>query len=174
MSATDTVQQHPANPLTGFVSVEVKTLRLTKADAVDLFVQYEPHCEPMLYCRAGARPSDEQFAELEESGVEQLYVRNDDFFNFSSDLMESLGDLLQQDDISKADKFAALQLAVAVEIEQTLRLVDCSKFRALADKIGHDLVALLAGAKCCPANCFELPGTISTRLRTSRTLPATA
>jgi HD-GYP domain-containing protein (c-di-GMP phosphodiesterase class II) len=156
MSATDTVQQHPANPLTGFVSVEVKTLRSAKADAVDLFVQYEPHCEPMLYCRAGARPTDEQFAELEESGVEQLYVRNDDFFNFSSDLMESLGDLLQQDDISKTDKFAALQLAVAVEIEQTLRLVDCSKFRALADKIGHDLVALLAGAEVLPRELFRI------------------
>jgi len=152
----DAVDQNPGNPLAGFVPVAIQTLRTSKADAVDLFVQYEPNCEPVLYTRSGCCPNDEQFAELADVGVESLYVRNDDFFNFSSNLMESLEVLLQKEDVSKSEKFAALQLAVAVEIEQTLRLVDCEKFRNLAEKIGHDLVCLLANAEVLPRELFRL------------------
>ena len=104
----------------------------------------------------GSRPNADQFRELEEGGVEQLYVRNGDFYNFSNDLLESLESLLQQETLPKAEKFAALQLAVAVEIEQTLRLVDCGRFRALADKIGHDLVGLLAEGEILPRELFRI------------------
>jgi HD-GYP domain-containing protein (c-di-GMP phosphodiesterase class II) len=154
MSATITANDQAVNHLAGYVPVQLHTLRTTRADAADLFVQYEPHCEPMLYSRAGSRPNEQQFAELEEAGVESLYVRNDDFYTFSSDLMDSLESLLQQESLPKAEKFAALQLAVAVEIEQTLRLVDCGKFRALAEKVGHDLVDLLGNAEVLPRELF--------------------
>ena len=122
------------NRLAGFVPVQVRTLRSTKTDAADLFVQYEPQAEPVLYCRAGSRPDEQQFAELAEGGVENLYVRSDDFCNLSNDVLASLDSLLKQDDIRRTEKFAALQIAVAVTVEQTLRLVDCSKFHALANK----------------------------------------
>ena len=90
--------------------------------------------EPVLYCRAGSRPDEQQFAELAEGGVENLYVRNDDFCNLSNDVLASLESLLKREDIRRTEKFAALQIAVAVTVEQTLRLVDCSKFHALADE----------------------------------------
>lgn len=144
------------DPLKGYVSVQLSTLRSVGANAADLFVQYEPHSEPVLYCRAGSRPEPQQFQELQEAGVEQLYVRNDDFYNFSNGLLESIEAILQQESIPQSEKFAALQLAVAVEVEQTLRLVDCSKFRALAEKIGHDLVGLLAGGEILPRELFRI------------------
>ncbi len=156
MNATLAANGQVTNPLNGFVPVQLRTLRTTAANAADLFVQYESQCEPMLYSRAGSSPDEEQFAELEAAGVEYLYVRNDDFYRFSSDLMESLASLLQQDSLPKTDKFAALQLAVAVEIEQTLRLVDCSKFRSLAEKIGHELVGLLGDADVLPRELFRI------------------
>ena len=156
MSATITANDQAVNHLAGFVPVQLHTLRSTRADAADLFVQYEPHCEPMLYSRAGSRPNEQQFAELQEAGVESLYVRNDDFYTFSSDLMDSLESLLQQESLPKTEKFAALQLAVAVEIEQTLRLVDCGKFRAVAEKVGHDLVDLLGDAEVLPRELFRI------------------
>jgi HD-GYP domain-containing protein (c-di-GMP phosphodiesterase class II) len=156
MSATAVANDQATNPLAGFVPVQLHTLRTTRVDAADLFVQYEPHCEPMLYSRAGSRPNEEQFAELEEAGVENLYVRNDDFYTFSSDLMESLASLLKEESLPKTEKFAALQLAVAVEIDQTLRLVDCSKFRTLAEKIGHELVGLLGDAEVLPRELFRI------------------
>lgn len=156
MSDTLTVNQQGDNPSTGFVPVRVCTLRASQANAVDLFMQYEPATQPRLYCRAGSRPDEQQFGELEAAGVEHLYVRSGDFPNFSNDLLESLDSLLQQATIPPAEKFAALQQAVAVAVEQALRLVDCSKFRALAEKVGNDVVSLLASADVLPRELFRL------------------
>src|SRR3954447_18828719 len=134
MTATAIETDQAPNRLAGFVPVQIRALRSTQAIAADLFVQYEPQAEPMLYCRAGSHPDEQQYAELAEAGVENLYVRSGDFSNFSNDLLDSFESLLKRDDVRQTEKFAALQLAVAVALEQTLRLVDCSKFHALAEK----------------------------------------
>ena len=152
-----TIATPPAtNPLAGFVPVQVRTLRSTKADAVDLFMQYEPSEEPRLYCRAGTSPDAGQFVELAKAGVENLYVRSADFAQFSNDLLESIDVLIKEPLLHSADKFAALQLAVAISIEQTLRLVDCSKFLTLAEKIGNDLVELFGDGQAVPRELFRL------------------
>jgi HD-GYP domain-containing protein (c-di-GMP phosphodiesterase class II) len=156
MSATATVSDQATNRLAGFVPLQVRTLRLTKTDAADLFVQYEPNAEPVLYCRAGSHPEDQQFAELAEGGVESLYIRDDDFCNISNDVLAKLDSLVKQNNIRPAEKFAALQIAVAVTVEQTLRLVDCSKFRALARKVGEDLVMLFGDADVLPRELFRM------------------
>ncbi|HEX4414033.1 MAG TPA: hypothetical protein VH107_10430, partial [Lacipirellulaceae bacterium] len=56
----------------GFVPVPVRTLRATRGDAVDLFMQFEPGTQPRLYCRAGCRPEESQFTELAAANVENL------------------------------------------------------------------------------------------------------
>jgi HD-GYP domain-containing protein (c-di-GMP phosphodiesterase class II) len=145
-----------ASALAGFVPVQVRTVRATKADAVDLFLQYEPASEPRLYCRAGNRPDEGQFAELATAGVENLYIRSGDFASFSNDLLDSIGALIKEPLIHSADKFAALQLAVAMAVEQTLRLVDCGKFRALAERVGNDLVELFGDTEPLPRELFRL------------------
>jgi HD-GYP domain-containing protein (c-di-GMP phosphodiesterase class II) len=156
MSATGTVTEPVANRHAGFVPVQVRTLRSTKSDAVDLFVQYEAQSEPVLYCRAGSHPDEQQFAELAEGGVENLYVRSDEFCNLSNDVLASLESLLKQDDLRRTEKFAALQIAVAVAVEQTLRLVDCSKFLALAKKVGDDVVTLFGDGDALPRELFRM------------------
>jgi HD-GYP domain-containing protein (c-di-GMP phosphodiesterase class II) len=110
----------------------------------------------VLYCRAGGRPDEQQFAELAAGGVENLYVRSGDFGNLSNDVLASLESLLKQGDIRRTEKFAALQIAVAVTVEQTLRLVDCSKFRALATKVGDDLVTLFGDGDVLPRELFRM------------------
>ena len=156
MSAMTADKEKAANPLAGFVPVQVRTLRSTKVDSCDLFVQYEPQCEPVLYSRAGSHPEEQQFAELAEAGVENLYVRSGDFGNLSKELLESLESILKRDDMRRSDKFATLQLAVAVAIEQTLRLTDCSKFRELATKVGGDLVTVLGDGDVLPRELFRM------------------
>src|SRR5215208_4617144 len=99
MSATATAPEQAPNCLAGFVPVQVRTLRLTKTDAADLFVQYEPNAEPVLYCRAGSHPDDQQFAELAEGGVESLYVRDDDFCSISNDVLAKLDSVVEQKNI---------------------------------------------------------------------------
>src|SRR4029078_7067017 len=98
MSATATFKEQAVNPIAGFVPVQVRTLRSTKVDVVDLFVQYEAHFEPVLYSRPGSHSDEQQFSELAQAGVESLYVRSGDFANLSNDLLESLESILKQDD----------------------------------------------------------------------------
>lgn len=156
MSAIATVAEETTNRLAGFVPVQVRMLRTTKSDVSDLFVQYEHQTEPVLYCRAGSCPEEQQFVELAEGGIDNFYVRSADFATLSNELMSSLDSLLKRDDIRTGDKFAALQIAVAVSLEQTLRLVDCSKFHALAEKIGDDLVNLLDDGDILPRELFRM------------------
>jgi HD-GYP domain-containing protein (c-di-GMP phosphodiesterase class II) len=124
--------------------------------AVDLFSHIDSGRDPVLYCRAGRRFEQAHLHQLCESGVEQLYVRASDFYDFSRDLLESLDSLLQRDAVPQTEKYAALQVAVAVEIEQSFRMVDCGKFCRVAEKIGHDLVNLLAGSDVIPRELFQI------------------
>jgi HD-GYP domain-containing protein (c-di-GMP phosphodiesterase class II) len=156
MTAIATAVEQAANRLAGFVPVQVRTLRLTRSDVADLFVQYEPTSEPVLYCRAGSRPDEQQFAELAQGGVENLYVRNDDFCNLSNTLFASLELVLNRQDIRETEKFAALQNAVAATLEQTLRLIECSKFYALAGKISRELVTLFSDGDVLPSELLRV------------------
>lgn len=156
MSVSTIVEGRVANPLAGYVPVQVHTLRSTKTDSADLFVQYNTEAEPILYCRAGSHPDALQFAELQDAGVENFFVRSADFNMLSNDLLESLDSVLQQENLRRAEKFATLQLAVAVALEQTLRLVDCGKFHALAEKVGDDLIKLLANGDVLPRELFQM------------------
>jgi HD-GYP domain-containing protein (c-di-GMP phosphodiesterase class II) len=140
----------------GFMPIAVGTLRTTRADAVDLFVQYDAGTQPRLYSRADHGPSDEQFAELLAAGIENLYVRSRDFATFSNQLLDSVDSILKEPLIHSAEKYAALQLAVAVAVEQTLRLVDCTKFHTLAEKVGQDLVNLFTKSEPLPRELFRL------------------
>jgi HD-GYP domain-containing protein (c-di-GMP phosphodiesterase class II) len=144
------------NCATGFVSVPIHTIRALRADTADLYVQYVPSQEPTLYCRAGSHPDQQQFTELAGSGVECLYVSSDDFSNFSNNLLTSLESILDKEHLKIPEKFVALQLAVAIAVEQTLRLVDCNKFRKLAQKVGDDLVALFGDGATLPREIFKL------------------
>ncbi len=140
----------------GFVPIAVRPLRASHADAVDLFVQYETGTQPRLYSRADHGPSDDQYAELVSGGIENLYVRSRDFAAISNQLLDSVDSILKEPLIHSAEKYAALQLAVAIAVEQTLRLVDCSKFHTLAEKVGQDLVNLFTKSEPLPRELFRL------------------
>jgi HD-GYP domain-containing protein (c-di-GMP phosphodiesterase class II) len=145
-----------ANPTAGYVPMRASTLRSIDTAAADLFVQYDRRNPPVLYCRAGCRLDGEHFAELADAGIEQVFVARDDFDRFSSVLLNSLEAYLQQDSIPQTEKFAALQVAVSVEIEHSLRVVDCSRFQAVAEKVGRQLVSLLAASDVLPRDLFRI------------------
>lgn len=93
---------------------------------------------------------------LAESGVRSVYIRAADFRDFGADLLHSIQSLLEQDSIPCAERFAALQTAVSVELEQAARLVDCGKYVELADKVGRDLVKLLNSSDVLPDELFRI------------------
>jgi HD-GYP domain-containing protein (c-di-GMP phosphodiesterase class II) len=127
-----------------------------KSFATDLYVQYEAGKEPRLYCKAGDPPDRDQFTGFITAGMQNLFVHGDDFTSFSNGLFESIGGVIAEPLVHSTEKFAALQLAVAIAVEQSLRLVDCSKFRALAEKVGDNLVTLFGKRDVLPRELFRL------------------
>jgi HD-GYP domain-containing protein (c-di-GMP phosphodiesterase class II) len=156
MFVTATIGDSATSVDSDYVSVRALALQSVDTASVDLFVRYEREAPPVLYCRAGCPIGSDQFQELAEAGVEHLCVRSSDFDLFGSMMRDSLDSYLRRDDVPQTDRFAALQVAVAVEIEQSLRLSDCSKFRSVAEKVGHDLVALLATSDVLPRDLFRI------------------
>lgn len=156
MVATAIDCRRPLDPLANYVAVRATTLRTIDMVAADLFVQYGQRNAPVLYCRAGSQPNPQQFVELAEAGVENLYVRAAEFHRFSDGLLESLESVLGNESISPAEKFAVMQLAVAVAMDQSLRLVDCTKFRAMAEHIGHEVVELVSDGDMLPRELFRI------------------
>jgi HD-GYP domain-containing protein (c-di-GMP phosphodiesterase class II) len=144
------------NPLAGFVPVQVAMLRRLRFAAVDIHVHSEPQRPPVLYCRAGFPLETQQLFGLSDAGVEQVYVRTNDFQDFGAHLLESVDADQQHEEVPHNERFAALQLALAVEIERTARLIDCRQYCSLSERIGRDLASLLAASNALPRDLFRL------------------
>jgi HD-GYP domain-containing protein (c-di-GMP phosphodiesterase class II) len=144
------------NPTAGYLAVQVGMLQRLQHATVDLFVQYEPHSAPVLYHRAGCPIETEQLSGLTNAGVEHIFVRTADFQQFGSHLLESVDTLVGEKPVPGAERFAVLQVALAMEIERTSRLIDCGQYVALAEKVGRDLTSLLSSNKVLPKDLFRL------------------
>jgi HD-GYP domain-containing protein (c-di-GMP phosphodiesterase class II) len=155
--STATIQElKTANPVSGYMTVQVEMLRRLRHSTVDLYIQYETGCEPVLYYRAGSPLEADQAARLLESGVRQVLVRTDEFHRFASHLMDTVDSDAERESVRPSERFAALQLAMAVEIEHAARLVDCGPYLAVADKLGRELTAMLVNNSVMPRDLFRL------------------
>jgi HD-GYP domain-containing protein (c-di-GMP phosphodiesterase class II) len=144
------------NPTAGYFAVQLDMLRRLQSSAADLFVQYEPNSEPVLYHRAGCPLEAEQLAKLTDASIQHIYVRTEDFQHFGANLLQAVDSVAGREVIPAAERFAALQVAMAVEIEQVSRLVDCGPFVSLAQKVGPELSSLLANSNVLPRDLFRL------------------
>jgi HD-GYP domain-containing protein (c-di-GMP phosphodiesterase class II) len=153
MAATASPELKQAAPTAGYMPVQVDMLLRLDRTPVDLFLKYESK-EPVLYHRAGCRLEPGQAARLVETGVRQIYVRTDQFQDFASHLLETIDS--QDVPVPPAERYAALQLAMAVEIEHAARLVDCGPYVNVAEKLGRELTALLVGNSVLPRDLYRL------------------
>src|SRR5262245_6042160 len=122
MAATAALTPTPAetqsaNPLAGFMSVHVEMLRRLSEAVVDLYAQLEKTCEPALYLRARCPIEPARTAPLIGSGARQFLGRSEDFHRFASHLLETVDATAEHESVPPAERFAALQLAMAAEIE---------------------------------------------------------
>jgi HD-GYP domain-containing protein (c-di-GMP phosphodiesterase class II) len=136
------------------MTVQVEMLRRLPTATVDLYIQYESDAEPVLYYRAGGPLDPDQANRLRERGVRNILVRTDEFHRFASHLLDTIDS--QSETVPPSERFAALQLAMAVEIEHAARLVDCGPYVAVADKLGRDLSALFVNNSVLPRDLFRL------------------
>ncbi len=155
--APTTLATIPAvDPLRGFLPVHVDMLRRVRRAPVDIYIQHERKSSPTLYCRAGLSLENQQLLGLAEAGIRDVYVQSSEFRDFGAHLLETIESLAEQEAIPAADRFAALQLAVAMEIEHTIRLTDCSKFVSLSEKVGRDIALFVAGNNVLPRDLYRI------------------
>jgi HD-GYP domain-containing protein (c-di-GMP phosphodiesterase class II) len=154
--ATAEREIHAASPTAGYLPVQIAMLRRLGQATVDLFIQYERTAEPVLYHRAGCAMDADQVSKLVEGGVDHIYVRSEDFQHFGAHLMAAVDALAEHESIPPAERYAALQMAIATEIEHATRLVDCGPYVAVADKLGRELTTLLANNNVLPRELFQL------------------
>ena len=156
MTTIATPSLNSAQPASGYMTVQVEMLRRLPRSIVDLYVQYEAEREPVLYYRAGSPLEADQAPRLMESGVRQVLVRSDEFYRFASNLLDTVDSLADDEAIPAGERFAALQLAMAVEIEHAAHLVDSGPYVAVADKVGRELTSLLVNNNVLPRDLFRL------------------
>jgi HD-GYP domain-containing protein (c-di-GMP phosphodiesterase class II) len=156
MAAVATPELKAANPAAGYMPVQVEMLRRLSRSPVDLYIQYELSSEPVLYYRAECPLEADQAFRLMERGVRQIFVRSDEFHRFASHLLETVDSQSENEAVPAGERFAALQLAMAVEIEHAARLVDCGPYVAVADKLGRELTSLLVNNNVLPRDLFRL------------------
>ncbi len=145
-----------ADPLYGYLPVHVDLLRHVRVAAVDVFTQADNRHVPRLYCRAGLPLDSGQLLGLAEAGVRDVYVRTTDFPEFGAQLLKSVDSQIEHQTVSPAERYAVMQLAVAVEIEHAARMVDCGKLVSLSDRVGRDLVSILAASSVLPCDLFRI------------------
>jgi HD-GYP domain-containing protein (c-di-GMP phosphodiesterase class II) len=155
---TSALQSEPkqGSATAGYMPVQVDMLRRLTRTPTDLFVQYETGKDPVLYHRACCPLEAGQVARLTESGVRQIYVRTNQFQDFAACLLETIDADSEKETVAPAERYAALQLAMAVEIEHAARLMDCGPYVTVAEKLGRELTSLLVGSNVLPQDLYCL------------------
>ncbi len=156
MSALITTKPLIASPNVGYMSVHVELLRRLDQAVVDIYARRDSTCEPTLYLRAGCSIDCTQTARLVSRGAQQIFVRSEDFHQFASNLFEIVNATAENESVEPAERFAALQLAMAVEIERATRLVDSGPYVAAAEKAGRELTSILVDNEVIPTDLFRL------------------
>jgi HD-GYP domain-containing protein (c-di-GMP phosphodiesterase class II) len=156
MAITAQVSDAAANPLSGYLAVQIEALRRLERAVVDLFVQEDPDSPPALYQRVGGELDRELLDRLADSRIRKIYVRNEDFHRFGANLLDRVESLAAHDVIPPAERFAALQMAVAMEIERTASMIDCGPYVAVSQRVGQDLTQVFADNDVLPNDLFRL------------------
>lgn len=149
-------QARTENPTAGFVAVKVEMLRRMRTTAVDLFVQYDAANAPVLYHRSDSPIDAKQWQTLTESGVQHIFVRSGDFQSFGKNLLQTVKSAVEIESVPPAERFAALQIALAVEIERTAHMIDCGPYVEIAERVAGDLTNLLLSNNVLPRDLFRL------------------
>jgi HD-GYP domain-containing protein (c-di-GMP phosphodiesterase class II) len=156
MAAISSPVRAAINPVAGFVAVQVEMLRRLRTAVVDVYVQNDSARPPILYCAAGHSLESHRLFDLTEAGVEQVFVRTGEFQDFGAHLLEAVEADHEREPVPQNERYAALQLALAVEIERTAQLIDCGPYVQLSGKVARDLTSLLSASNVLPRDLFRL------------------
>lgn len=143
---------HPA----GYTPVSIELLNYVCQIDVNLYSFVSLKSSPVLF-RDAKYPVDlQQIKRLTSDGARFFYVRDNEFNRISRNLFQSLDTLIQDDSVPETTRFAAVQVAVAAEVERTLQATDCKPFVEVAEQVGQGISATLTLRGVLPAKLFGI------------------
>jgi HD-GYP domain-containing protein (c-di-GMP phosphodiesterase class II) len=140
----------------GLIAIPIVALRALRRVDADLYVMHDFAAQPVLYQRTGTQLTASQAAELEGTGHRNLYVGTAEFERVGAQLLGSLGEVLEDDNVPSQDRFGVLQIAVAAELEHSVRLIHCDKFVELSLGIGRHIRGLIGTRQLLPYDLFRI------------------
>ena len=149
---------HPlSDPATaGFIPIPRGVLRSIEDVHVDLFIRHEDQDQLVLFREAKYDLSQARADDLKRNCRDVLYVAACDFGPLSKLLMESLEEIVNEESLSRVDRFEVLQTAVAVEVEQSLRLVNNDRFLQLSSRVGQQISSLMSSGEVVPRELYRI------------------
>lgn len=137
---------------TGYLSVSTTLLKWLSTAPVDLFVRYASQGPLRLY-RRGGTSMEGPLAVADGDVINNcLYVRAEDFACLGSHTLASL----EASNAPPGERYAALQMAMGMEIERALHVPDCSPYVAISSTIARDVVSLIGKHQILPVDLFRL------------------
>jgi HD-GYP domain-containing protein (c-di-GMP phosphodiesterase class II) len=143
---------HPA----GYAALPLAGVRWLEPAGVDLYACEGAAARPNLLCGRSLELSQERMHHLAEEGVNHLFVRGSDFERVSRLLRAELGQILACGEISPEEQIALLQMAAAVDIESTFRLIKCDRYVSHARQYGKLIAWLACSHDIVAHRLFEL------------------
>ncbi|MEZ6072690.1 MAG: HD domain-containing protein [Pirellulales bacterium] len=140
----------------GLVAVPLIALRSVRRVEADLYVYCMNSQRPVLYQRAGTRLTGDQADALEAAGNRCLYVCVGEFNRVGKQLLASLSTLLENDDITPAERYGVLQTAVSAEVEHAVKLVHCDRFVKLSSDVARHIRSLVESRQLLPHDLFRI------------------
>lgn len=141
--------------LTGYEPVPSELARVLDRVEVDLFKFHSGERQPKLYRSATMRITEQQHAAI-QSRTFDLFVRAGDFDRMSSELLNGLDEVMQDESLPQSERFSVLQVAAAAEIEHACTLLSSDKYVGAATQLGEGLVGMLSVGTVMPEEMFRV------------------
>ena len=139
-----------------FIRVPNCILRTLDKTCVDLFLQHDFDEPPVLYRDAGYPLSEDRALGIAEKCKDALFVRARDYADFSKDLVDTIEAALESDLLPVTERFELLQCTVSLEVEQSLRMVNCDSYVVQTKTIGRQIAGLVSEHKILPNDLFDI------------------
>lgn len=146
----------PTDQLHGYVKLPLAFFRRSDAPAYDIYAVGEDAVVPTLLVNRNLRLTDQQLDALERRGQSELYVKQRDFDLYATEILASLDEIIVDQSVPEASRFAILQSAVSLEVERTFRLQNASPFVALAHRMGQQVAALVGDGRASPQDLYAV------------------
>ena len=139
-----------------YMRLPLAVFRMHEIGSVDLYCMREHFDSPILY-RSGNYPlSREDVDELERRGHQALYITLSSFAIIQKSLLQSLDKVVEYDQIPANERFAALQTAVALEMDLAFQLIRPDKFVALTRHVVGSITKLFQSEQILARSLFDI------------------